>query len=771
MDTHSERFFALCLLLSAPVLGQESRPRLALPTELVGFTSDLAKAKVPPANPSQRVAYSEALVQRANEQRFVLASCAKALGDGVGPAFQLVRERIRFESYSGVMRGAELCFAARAGNALDRCLVLSELLRAKGIATRFVRGKLPRDRAEALVDRMFAKDLAPAQPAPTGDVQRSSLPERVLERARRDYGSVRSALKDKLVAAALPSREDLVSEVEQHFWVQARQGQDWIDLDSAFADGQVGRALTKPEQIYPNIPEELHQHVTFRIVTESVVNGAVVEKVELAVATKSEEVIDAQVLLAHVVDSGNRALGNKIAGKSASWRPVLWIGEQSHTGEGVDFGLAARGEVVDALSNEPPPVKPSPFVAEQLEIEVTFPDGRSDVVRRALTDRAGPAWRLSGGNDITKLAPVATDERGPIDAQAVHCILASGGKHDLHGYAQAVHLLATELLAEHEAAQAAIAAGRKEDRNSQQAATGDDSLAMLWPFYLQNLGWMIWSDHYVVPALDDVEGLRCYVDSPRIWISSMSILGDDLKVTFDLRRDKVRVVAKDPDSQGLAAAERKLWFALLEGALEHEAMAERGAVMAEADVTIETTSASLTKAGVRVLGSADVDVAREIATKSPKKGSYLRLALERGALVVVPRGVLEAGEAAWWEIDARGNARAVYGEDWNGAMLQGGGLYRGGGRSARVGGELPRGSMTRGGGRGAGGGVYNPPKPVGKSAPKTSQAKGGGGELGEYINIVLSVPVPTAYAWFAVGLGVESAALFVGAAIIEESSR
>ena len=758
MHVHSIWVLLLAAWMAAPTSAQQP----TLPKELSGFVAELAGAQVPPAHPKQRVAYAEALVQRAAPERYVLAAGAAKLGEGVGPAFQLVRDRIRFESYSGVLRGAELCFAARAGNALDRALVLAELLAAKGLSTRFVRGKLPRDRAAALIERIFAPELGLAQKAPTGDVQRSDLPARVVARARRDHGVVRAALGDALLPAALPSHDDLVHEVEQHFWIQAQQGKEWVDLDTAFTDAQVGQAFAKVEQIYAKLPDELHQHVTFRILAETVGASAIEETVVLEVKTTSEAVLDAQVMLAHTPDSGNRALGNTLAGKSASWQPVLWIGGESHVGSGIDYGLPNKGGIADVLSAQPPEPKPSPFVAEQLEIEISFPDGRSEVVRRALIDRAGPAWRLAGHNDISKLTPITVDAQGPIDARAVHCILASGGKHDLHAYSQSLLHLAHQLLADRESEEAARAAGIKADGSAASGATDDDPVATLWPFYLQNFGWLAWSDHSVIPALNDRDGLRFYADAPRIWMATLWIVGDDLKVMFDLRRDKVRAVARDPKAEGLAAAERKLWFAIVEGALEHEALAERGATMASDDVAVTTTSSRLAADGVLVLGRAALEQLKELVGTDAKKAAYLRLAIERGSLVVAPKAALLEGDTAWWEIHSRGDARAVFGADWNGARLQGGGAYRRGAKAPRP----PR--MP---------GQVNRPVPLekvrpGKTTPKSGAAKGsGGGELGEYAMNLLTVAVPSSYAWFAMGLGIEVTAMFVGAAIIEDGAR
>lgn len=80
---------------------------------------------------------------------------AAELGGGVGPSFEYVRDKVRFEAYPGVLRGSRGTYLSRAGNAPDRAALLAGLLAAKGIECRFVTGRLGDAECEKLFERMF----------------------------------------------------------------------------------------------------------------------------------------------------------------------------------------------------------------------------------------------------------------------------------------------------------------------------------------------------------------------------------------------------------------------------------------------------------------------------------------------------------------------------------------------------------------------------------------------------------------------------------------
>ncbi len=74
--------------------------------------------------------------------------------------YQLVRDRLRFEIYPGLLRGVKGTAMARAGNSLDQSLLLHFLLTSQGHRARIVQGTLGEPYLSLALDRFW------------GDIQR-----------------------------------------------------------------------------------------------------------------------------------------------------------------------------------------------------------------------------------------------------------------------------------------------------------------------------------------------------------------------------------------------------------------------------------------------------------------------------------------------------------------------------------------------------------------------------------------------------------------------
>src|SRR5437773_1706085 len=85
--------------------------------------------------------------------------------------------------------------------------------------------------------------LRPQAAAPASiTAEAVALKTRMLARAHHDYDLLRSALGASVPAAAAPTHDALVKEIEAHAWVQAQVNGQWIDLDPSFPDSTVGHA-------------------------------------------------------------------------------------------------------------------------------------------------------------------------------------------------------------------------------------------------------------------------------------------------------------------------------------------------------------------------------------------------------------------------------------------------------------------------------------------------------------------------------------------------
>ena len=196
----------------------------------------------------------------------------------------------------------------------------------------------------------------------------------------------------------------------------------------------------------------------------------------------------------------------------------------------------------------------------------------------------------------------------------------------------------------------------------------------LYPIAVRNFTTLVWTDHLIVPAVNDDASVRFYSDSPRIAIVSASPgTGGAIQERYDLREDRLLGLAREPASDPLVA-DHKLWFGALEGALEHEVVARDLAILGGDPATVTSTSSSLTAEGAISLGSSDVDRVPALTTDADT-AALLTATLRAGNRVVAAKAALTRGKATWWEVAADADVRAVLDGHLNGSE---GALPRGG---------------------------------------------------------------------------------------------
>lgn len=710
--------------------------RLALPTEAEAKAAASARL-APPAAPAGGDAAIDARLAEMN-RRYQAADFqpelkAAQLGAGVEPAFTFVRDRIAFEAYPGVFRGAAGAYASRAGNAADRALLLAEFLKAKGIATRFALGRLSDEQANRLLNRMFdPKPPAAGDAAAADSPQKAEFLRQVRSRAARDYGVITGALVDKLPRDEGTGRDAVLKEIANHVWVQARVGEAWVDLDPAFADATVGRSYCDSPRTVDSLPDEWFQRLTIRVVAETLDGTALKRDVVLEVTRPVVSLADRQVFLIHLPESGLKGLGGAAgSGGKDRYFPAFWIDGEVVGGEAIAFNDAATAggggggavnDAADVLSAAPAASAGPRFVAESMEFELSVPGRPPEVTRRTLCDLGGAAWRLRTPLDPKQLHDLPRNENGPLAAQTIHNIWLSAGSHDMAAYAAALALMAQSARA----------------RATAPAAPADQQLDFgehVWPLAIKNLSWVLWGEQVCLPALNDSPGVRFYLDSPRIVLFSFSAAMDKsapgrfaLNTEVDLRRDVVRgVLGRDRDGDPSAVSRRRIWYAALEGALEHELTAREAAALT-GEVRVESTSGLLDDRGAVVMAGAAPATGWQSLASRPETAARLREAMQSGNALVVPRRVIEGAESGWWAVDLQtGDTRAVLGDGTNGGRLGTNGSYARG---------APRGGSS------AGGTNYVDPNTGRSYSPRRTARRGGS----EYTTILITISLPGALA-------------------------
>src|SRR4029079_11842285 len=184
----------------------------------------------------------------------------------INKIFEYVRDEVSYHPYAGVLRGHRGTLWGLSGNAADQAVLLTALLNASQVKTRFIIGQVTDEAAEGLqaslrldaegVRAWAERVLVPvAQNEDIGPVELTSEEEDslalltkaqerfqdIVDRQSQDgVATVLGALAD--AGISLPEPEITLPDLErtQHIWVQYASGQEWVDLDPCIPNAEPG---------------------------------------------------------------------------------------------------------------------------------------------------------------------------------------------------------------------------------------------------------------------------------------------------------------------------------------------------------------------------------------------------------------------------------------------------------------------------------------------------------------------------------------------------
>jgi hypothetical protein len=370
--------------------------------------------------------------------------------------FAFVRDEVRYDPYSGVLRGAKGTLWGLAGNSPDQATLLASLLSEALVDTRFIVGELDdasaarlaeearwdeatvREHTQKVLDFVNPGSEAVTLPEPTAEQQMQAqqlIDEgvRAIEAAGEQIDQTVQVLQSALAAEGieLPAAGDGPPERErtQHVWLQFRNGAEWIDLDPVFPDAVSGTAFAANGEVLDELPAELFHSVTLRVIGEVVRGGHAVEEELLTYHARAADLAGEALTFAHLSPKTYHAIGFSINGAlegTTQFIPNVFGPGEGEAGLPVTFGGGAGGDVfASADSSE------GETIAEWLEIEVAAVDRPVRRERRTVFDRIGIEKRLAGSIDVSALPPIElTDfgdgQSGYMPLEAVTRIAISG---------------------------------------------------------------------------------------------------------------------------------------------------------------------------------------------------------------------------------------------------------------------------------------------------------------------------------------------------------
>ena len=155
--------------------------------------------------------------------------------------FDFLHAQVGYNSYSGSLRGARGTLWSGSGNALDVASLGVALMRASGIPSQYVTGRLPFDRSEALILSMFPASSQTVGYLPPG------------------------------TSTAFPQSDDqTVNETQDHSWFQfdPGDGKGFRDADPLIAGATVGQSFATPTGTFTEVPDNLRQKTEIKLDAE-----------------------------------------------------------------------------------------------------------------------------------------------------------------------------------------------------------------------------------------------------------------------------------------------------------------------------------------------------------------------------------------------------------------------------------------------------------------------------------------------------------------------
>jgi hypothetical protein len=596
-----------------------------------------------------------------------------------------VRERLRYEPYSGILRGANGALTAGGGNSADLALLLSEMVGSADSPPqfRFVVAQLSNEQADALLKGAISQP--PAETVVAGGSPGEELPamphvqpdppaqDSFRARAAADLDQLAPMLEGLNRSNA--SWRGAMEAARTHIWLQVRQKDEWATFDPS------GNLPLPPSgtQVLDRLPQEWNHRVGLLVEVEALSGGKLsraplMEGQWTAAALYGRplelEIIPRQLSLAAMFDGKESAGFLQQAQSFEDFDLALSLpGEEPRVGKSFNLRgssvAADKGEIggqVDPFGAFHRPGQAAEQPTQLSGVWVTLTVGLNDnsprKIERALLDRIGPAARAGDGT-LTIDDAWKDERRVRIALFQRHQILIGGGPFDTAKLARDV----LDSIAQGGILDQALAVKFGQGHGPFSKTVADLALpsAPAELIALQN-----------VPAALAQAGVAgrgiCFAGTPQVFIHSR---------TFDVREDK-NLIARDeidiagndlvfllpPGAADDAVLLHGLWASELEGEL-----LERGGSSPVHAAGIIRAAARQRIALRRMEAAADL----ALTTADINTKAVMARKLAEGNILIAPATPVVLNgipRFAWWQIASTGQILAI-GSDGHGQASEG----------------------------------------------------------------------------------------------------
>ncbi|HEY0008108.1 MAG TPA: hypothetical protein VGB55_05250, partial [Tepidisphaeraceae bacterium] len=362
-----------------------------------------------------------------DRSEFEPQAIVEAVGRSPERLSEWVKTQTRLLPYRGALRGSVGVLMDRSGNSLDRSLLLAELIQASGFEVRLANATLSNDQVEAALRQTLAA-------VPDDRLEPSS------DAAKAAQATVSRHTADLLKALGpIPADDKEVQRrraaLADHWWVQRREGENWVDIDIVGLAPTAARTVDFPSADKVVLDDKDCQSVELRVVIEAFRGNKLVTETVLKLPVRPMGLIGRSINFSHFVgepvkpedlknDADALARFKKAMVNQKTYVPTIFIDERSL----IDASFTVHGEVerepqmdrlgtfgnssnegFDALAGGGGDAGENPDVltAEWIEYDIIVPGEPVKTVRREVFDLIGPGARAAG---VTE-APKFTDDQ------------------------------------------------------------------------------------------------------------------------------------------------------------------------------------------------------------------------------------------------------------------------------------------------------------------------------------------------------------------------
>jgi hypothetical protein len=282
----------------------------------------------------------------------MVASEAARLGANVDGLLARVSDKVAYEIYPGVFRGATATLVDGAGNDLDKALLLHDLMRAANPSAnvRFASCTLSAQQADTLIAAAQGAYRAPVTLAQIADKaaprapnaqtraflqKQAALWSELLAQDRDESSRLLSTLQGANAPLKTLSAGDMHPAVAQHTWLQLQTGTTWTNLDPTLPHAKAGASLCDAQSTAPELSPMQYDTVTARVRVERRNNGMVDDRTAVEGTWRTSQLAGASLSFAFAEPAAFQIAGSPapIPTGTVAFTPVLRAAGTNVSGE------------------------------------------------------------------------------------------------------------------------------------------------------------------------------------------------------------------------------------------------------------------------------------------------------------------------------------------------------------------------------------------------------------------------------------------------------